>query len=241
MNKSRQFIVLTFLVVFPILVFVFLQSFGTNTYPLQVFHTQWIEELPFEGQILRDTVQDASLLKGKKIVDTLYHRIPDFALTDQHNRPFQSKQLEGAIYVADFFFTRCGNPTLCPRMSQELKRVQENFKDQEMLKLVSFTVDPSHDTPEVLKEYAGRYQAQEGKWFFLTGEKKKIYDLAFDGFKVNAMEEDVVVKPDFLHAIKFILVDKEGRIRGYYNGTEREDVDRLILEIKILLHEYKQA
>ncbi|NJL11584.1 MAG: SCO family protein [Microscillaceae bacterium] len=232
---------LSFLVVFPILVFVFLQSFGTNTYPLQVFHTQWIEEVQLEGQTLRDTVEDASLLKGKKIVDTIYHRIPNFRLTDQYNRPFQSNQLEGMIYVVDFFFTRCGNPSLCPQMSQELKRVQENFKDQKALKLLSFTVDPDHDTPAVLKEYAGRYQAQEGKWFFLTGDKTKIYDLAFEGFKVNAMEEEAVVKPDFLHAIKFILVDKEGRIRGYYNGTEREEVDRLILEIKILLHEYKQV
>ncbi len=241
MNKNRQYILLGILVIFPILVFVFLQSMGTNTYPLEIYHTQWIEEVQVDGQPYLDTLRDASALEGHKIVDTIYHHIPDFELTDQEGKVFKGASLDGQVYVADFFFTRCGNPTLCPRMSAELERVQENFKDNDLVKIVSFTVDPVNDTPKVLKEYAGRYQANYEKWKFLTGEKDKIYDLAYYGFKVNAMEEGNEVTPEFLHATKLMLIDAQGRVRGYYEGTNREEVDKLILEIKILLYEIKKS
>lgn len=241
MNKSRQYLLLSILVIFPILVFVFLMSMGNNTYPLDIYHTQWIEEVEVDGQPYLDTLRDASALEGHKIVDTIYHHISNFELTDQEGKTFKGEQLSGKVYVADFFFTRCGNPTLCPRMSTELKRVQENFKDNDLVKIVSFTVDPANDTPEVLKEYAGRYQAKYNKWKFLTGKKEKIYDLAYNSFKVNAMEEGSEVTPEFLHATKFMLIDAQGRVRGYYEGTSREEVDKLILEIKILLHEIKNS
>jgi len=240
MNKSRQYILLSILVILPILFFVFLQSMGSNTYPLDIYHTQWIEEVEVNGQPYLDTLRDATALKGHKIVDTIYHHIPDFELIDQNGKSFKGSQLDGNVYIADFFFTRCGNPTLCPRMSAELKRVQEDFKDNENVKIVSFTVDPVNDTPKVLKEYAERYQARYEKWKFLTGEKEEIYALAYNGFKVNAMEEGDDVTPEFLHATKLMLIDTKGRVRGYYEGTSREDVDKLVLEIKILLYEAKK-
>lgn len=241
MKPNRKYFLLGLLVIFPILIFIFLQTQGSNSYPLDIYYTQWIEEVEIDGELYLDTVRDVSQISNKKIIDTIYHQIPNFELTDQKGKQFKSNELKGFIYVADFFFTRCGNPTLCPRMSAELKRVQENFKDNDQVKIVSFTVDPEFDTPEVLNEYAGRYQANYDKWKFLTGKKKDIYDLAYFGFKVNAMEEGNEVTPDFLHATKFMLIDPLGRIRGYYEATSREDVDRLILEIKILLYEYKNA
>lgn len=230
--------ILGIILVFPILVFVFLQSFGENHYALEVYHTTWIEEVDLDGEPFLDTVRDQSQLEGRKIVDTLYHQIPEFKLTNQDNQAFYSKQLEGKIYVADFFFTRCGNPSLCPRMSSELRRVQEVYRNDEEVKIVSFTVDPQYDQPAVLKAYGESYEADFQQWSFLTGAKKEIYDLAYEGFKINAMEETDQIRPDFLHATKFMLIDKEGRIRGYYDGIEREEVDKLILEIKILKHEY---
>ncbi len=241
MNLNRKYFLLGLLVIFPILIIIFLLTQGNNAYPLDIYYTKWIEEVEIDGEVYLDTVRDVSQISNKKIIDTIYHQIPNFELTDQKGKLFSSKTLEGQVYIADFFFTRCGNPTLCPRMSAEMKRLQENFRDDDQVKLVSFTVDPEFDTPEVLAEYAARYQANYEKWRFLTGKKKDIYDLAYFGFKVNAMEEGDEVTPDFLHATKFMLIDPLGRIRGYYEATNREDVDRLILEVKILLYEYKSV
>lgn len=234
MSVLKKYIFLGILVALPMCIFFFLYAFGKNHYHLDIYHTQWLEEVEVEGEKYLDTIRDVTRLQGKKIVDTLYHTIPNFAFTDQDGEQFSSESLKGKIYVADFFFTSCGNPTLCPRMSAEMQRVQEVYKDEEGIKLISFTVDPVKDTPEVLKEYAQRYDARLDQWHFLTGNKKDIYSLAYEGFKVSAMEENVTILPDFLHAIKFILVDQQGRVRGYYDGTNAEEVDRLITEIKIL-------
>lgn len=234
MKTWKKYSFLGILVALPMLIFFFLYAFGKNYYHLETYHTQWLEELEIDGEKYIDTVKDLAQLPNKKIIDTLYHTIPDFTLTDQYGKEFSGNILDGKIYVADFFFTTCGNPTLCPRMSSELKRVQEVYKGENDIKIVSFTVDPQNDTPEVLKKYAQSYHALKGQWYFLTGNKADIYRLAFEAFKINALEEVETIKPDFLHATKFILVDRQGRIRGYYEGTNTEEVDRLITEIKIL-------
>ncbi|TAF67091.1 MAG: SCO family protein [Cytophagales bacterium] len=195
----------------PIFVYGFLHFFGKNEYKLPIYYPQGVKE-----------------------GDTIYHQIPSFELKDQYNRSFNGKQLAGKIVIADFFFTSCGNPNFCPKMSEGLRRIQNTFEKNTDITLLSFTVDPQRDTPEVLLNYAQRYQAQKDKWFFLTGNKKDIYHLAEKGFYIVAGEEKDTVTPDFIHSSKLILVDKKGRIRGYYDGTQPEEIERLLVEIKIL-------
>lgn len=120
-----------------------------------------------------------------------------------------------------------------------MKRIQDFYKDSPEVHFVSYTVDPEYDTPEVLKAYAESYQADPKRWYFLSGDKEQIYHLAYHGYKVSALDESEKVTPDFLHSTMFMLVDKEGRIRGYYEATNPEDVDKLILEIKILQSQYE--
>ena len=124
--------------------------------------------------------------------------------------------LKGSVWIADFIFTRCPGP--CPLMSSRMAKLQETFREEASLKLVSITVDPEYDTSQVLSEYANLFQAREGRWFFLTGEKSRIHELAQSGFLVGGVQ-DVTV-----HSTRFILVDRKGRVRGYYDSQDDEDI-----------------
>lgn len=169
--------------------------------------------------------------------DTSYHTIAPFELTAHDKSVFSDKDLEGKIYVADFFFATC--QTICPKMSMQMKRVQEAYKEDPDVILISHTVDPDRDTVNALAAYAAEYGAINGKWFFLTGEKKEIYDLARHSYFLAAMPGDGG-PDDFIHSEKLVLVDKHKRIRGFYNGTDYEDVNLLIDEIKVLKWEEQQ-
>jgi len=180
-------------------------------------------------------------IPGEKAGDTLYHKIPEFAFTDENGKPFGSKELENKIYVANFFFTSC--PTICPEMQTLLKKVHDvdDFEKLEDLRFVSFTVDPKTDTPEKLKEYSSLISADPKRWHFLTGDMEKIYEIAGPkGFMINAME-DSTAECGFLHSELMILVDREKHIRGIYEGRDVMDNKRLIDEIKVLVAEYNLA
>ena len=167
--------------------------------------------------------------------------MPDFRLTNQEGQTFSGTNLKGKVFVADFFFTRC--PGMCKKMSSQMTRVQERYLNNPHVQIVSFSVDPEHDTVPALQNYAGIYGIRPDKWQLLTGEKAQIYKLAKYGYFVTAKENDpeaTNIEDQFVHTDKFVLVDKEGQIRGYYDGTNRKDVDRLITEISILLQEYGQ-
>lgn len=164
--------------------------------------------------------------------DTLYHTIPPFAFINQEGEVFKSKQLKGKVYVADFFFTTC--PTICPIMSTQMKRLQDKTSGYENFEIISFSVNPEHDTPEILKAYGEDLEADFSNWNFLTGDQESIHDIGYGGFFVNAMEDEVA-PGGFLHSEFFILVDKDGHIRGYYDGTSKEEVDQLAKDIKQLL------
>ncbi len=178
------------------------------------------------------------LIYGPKEVkasgDTLFHRIPNFQLTDQNGESFTNADLDSNIYVASFFFATC--PTICPKMATNMLQVQDRFRDRKDFKLLSITVNPEHDTPEVLKEYAQEVHAMEDKWAFLTGEKDSIYQLAFDGYFVSA-QRDSIAPGGFLHSANIILVDGKGRIRGYFDGTSASETNDLFDAIEILLVE----
>ncbi len=164
----------------------------------------------------------------------VYGEIPDFSLIDHHGDEINFDRLKGYVWVADFFFTSCAG--ICPRMTEQMTRVQEAFKDNEKVKIVSFTVDPETDSVWVLSMYAKGWGAIDGKWFFVTGDKKKIYELARQGFKLPVEEGDEG-PGDFIHSDRFVLVDANGRIRGYYGGTDAEEVNKLIRDIKVILRE----
>ena len=167
-------------------------------------------------------------------IDTIYHTIGDFSFTNQHGEVVNNKTVANKIYVADFFFATC--QSICPEMSTNLKDVQKAFENDDSLLILCHTVNPLHDTVEVLNAYGETYGAKKNKWHFLTGNKKEIYDLAKTSYLVNALEQDGSAE-GFLHSELLLLIDKKGRIRGMYDGTNKVEVQRLIKDIKLLKQE----
>jgi protein SCO1/2 len=188
--------------------------------------------------IIAATAAFAHFLKRSESGLPVYWSVPDFSLIAHDGKPFGLKDLKGKIWVAEFFFASCAG--ICPIMNQNMMEVQKAFADNPDVVIVSITVDPKNDTPEVLREYRQNFNAMDGKWFFLTGDKKAIYRLARHGFKVAAEEvppQEEGGATDFIHSDRFILIDRQGQIRGYYNGTDKEQVRKLIADIKRLLRE----
>jgi protein SCO1/2 len=169
--------------------------------------------------------------------DTIYHTVGSFSLTDQDGKTVTEKTIQGKIVVANFFFATC--QSICPEMSTNLVRVQDKFAHDDSLLILSHSVNPLHDTVEVLKQYAGRYGAKSGKWHLLTGDKKQIYDLAKTSYLVNALEDDGTPE-GFLHSELFMLVDPHRRLRGMYDGTDMADVNKLFRDIEVLKKEIAQ-
>ena len=156
-----------------------------------------------------------------------------YTFTDQDNRPVAQKLFAEKIYVADFFFTSC--PTICPIMKSQMLRVYEKYKDDQRVVLLSHSIDPEHDTVEVLRDYGARLGIEADRWHLVTGNKEEIYHTA-KRYGLAAME-DKNAPGGFIHSGSFTLVDRQGRIRGYYRGTEAEAVNRLIDDIAWLLNE----
>jgi len=176
--------------------------------------------------------------------DSIFHTVPSFTLLNQNSDSISNSDLAGKVYVADFFFTTC--PSICPIMTNSLVKVQRAFKGVENFALVSHTVNPDYDREDVLKEYAAKMHADTTNWHFLTGTKEAIYNTAFHGYFANA-GEDELAPGGFLHSEYFILVDghgrvrsgydKQGNVKGVYEGTNDQDVLQLINDIKKLLKE----
>ncbi|MFL5752141.1 MAG: SCO family protein [Bacteroidia bacterium] len=167
--------------------------------------------------------------------DTVYHTVPDFQFTDQKGEKISQENVKGKIYVADYFFTSC--QSICPVMSDQLERFASEFRNNPSVLILSHTVNPEEDSVPTLKEYADRHHASPDQWHFLTGDKKKLYELARKGYLLDA-EEGSGGSDDFIHTQNFALIDKERHIRGFYDGTDSTDVNRLITDTKILLDEY---
>lgn len=181
--------------------------------------------LPIYGE--RETI--TKTVNGAAITDTIYHTIPDFSFVNQYGDSVTNKSLDGNIYVADFFFTTC--PSICPTMHRNMLTVYNEFKNTPDLKIISFTIDPKHDSVTVLKTYADKLGIAGNSWFFLQGQKESTYQLS-KSFLVAMPQEDA--KEKFTHDGYFILVDKQKRVRGSYDGTDPKQVEKLIADIKIL-------
>ena len=159
------------------------------------------------------------------------HKIADFNLINQNGKVITQKDYDNKIYVADFFFTRC--TTICPIMSTHMADLQKEFKNDDDIKFLSMSVTPVIDSVSVLKAYAETKGAIDTKWNLTTGDKKHIYQLARKSFMAVLDEGDGGIQ-DFIHTEQFILVDKKKQIRGFYDGTSSEDIQRLIDDIKLL-------
>jgi len=171
---------------------------------------------------------------NSKDVDKL-HKIPSFSLINQDGQTITEKTFDHKIYVADFFFTSC--PGICPKMTNNMNLIQEAFKNNEDVLLLSHSVTPEKDSVSVLKNYAEAHGVISGKWHLVTGNQKEIYNL---GRKSYFVEEDLGLQKDtdeFLHTENFILVDKNKHIRGIYNGLNKTSIEQLIADIKTLKEE----
>jgi protein SCO1/2 len=197
-SKTKKIIILLAILLLPSIFYVLLST-GKHNY----------KRLPYIGP-------KEAVLNTEGKYDTLYHKIPYFEFTNQDGNKVSSNDLLGNIYVADFFFATC--PTICPKMTTNMSYIQNKFKEKSDLKFISITVNPKNDTPKVLKEYAQKVHANTESWNFLTGDKEKIYDIAFNGFFVSTMK-DSIAPGGFLHSQMLILVDRKGHIRGYFDGT----------------------
>jgi protein SCO1/2 len=164
------------------------------------------------------------------------HKVADFKLINQNGEIVTHDDYKDKIYVTDFFFTRC--MTICPVMTNNMGKLQEVFKNDEDIKFLSLSVTPEMDSIPILKEYAVNKGVIDAKWNITTGDKKHIYELARKSYFAVLDEGDGGLQ-DFIHTENFILVDKKRQIRGFYDGTDSEDIERLILDIKILQNESK--
>jgi len=162
-----------------------------------------------------------------------YGPVPDFTLTDQEGRPFAETQLLGRVWMADFMFTRCQG--LCPVLTRRMKETALALADQDDWAMVSFSVDPEFDTPQVLAAYAGAHGADPARWSFLTGPKEAIRDLSTRGFHLAVDDAPDGGGDPILHSQSIVLVDREGEIRGYYDALDPEEMAQLQKDAGLLL------
>lgn len=167
--------------------------------------------------------------------DTVYHTIGEFSFVDQDSSVITNSTFKNKIYVADFFFTSCR--TICPIMKTQMMRVYDSIQNDNEVLLLSHTIDPEYDTVGLLRDFAERLGVKSSKWHFVTGKpKEEVYKLAQLSYFSTAME-DKTTTDGFIHSGAFLLIDKHGRIRGKYDGTKEEDVNRLLADIRRLKKE----
>lgn len=190
-------------------------------------------KLPIYG--MRDTKE---VLKDNVLtVDTIYQTIPDFKFLNQDSIMIDNNQFKDKIYIADFFFTSC--TSICPVMHRHMKSLFEEFKSNPEVMFLSHTIDFKYDKPAVLKKYAQKLGVYDPKWQFVYGSKDSIYTIAEKGYLV-AVQADSTDREGYIHQGYFVLIDKDRKIRGAYDGTNAEQVEQLRKDIPILLKEYKK-
>jgi len=177
------------------------------------------------------------IVAGKTITDTLYKKIPPFQFVNQDSLTVTNRDFDGRIYVADFFFTSC--PDICPIIQRNMLKVYQKYRNNQQVKILSYTIDPDHDTPARLKNYAVKLGVESNQWEFLRGQKQAVYALAKNHYMVS-VDDDTKGPGGFAHEGFFVLVDKERRMRGVYDGTNGEEVNKLLKDMDILLAEYNK-
>jgi protein SCO1/2 len=212
-DKISKIGMLAALLAVPILIYAILQLTGKNHYKVMTYYP--LEVVTTE-------------VKGKFTYDTIFYQLPDFGLIDDNGDSVNLKRFENKVLVANFFFTRCGG--ICPKIMSNLTLVQEAYYKTNELNILSITVDPEYDKGEILTNYGKKLNIDPNKWILCTGKPIDIYNLGFYGFKLPA---DTVDKT--LHSEKVVLLDRKRHIRGYYTGTDKKEIERLITEANILI------
>ena len=221
-SSFKKIVILVILLAIPGLLYYLLQEKGKNRYhPLGIFGPKQVSST-FHSK------------RGKQIPDTIYHTIRNFELTDQDGESYSFPADSNRITVVNFFFTRC--PSFCTDMNKEMARVAGQYSKNSFLRFISITVNPEYDSPQILKKYASKFKLPKEKWRFLTGPQDSIYHLARQDFIVDAIQ-DSTRADNFIHSPMLILLDPQKRIRGYYDSTNKEQVDKLADEIKVLIAE----
>lgn len=190
--------------------------------------------LAFLGMEAYNNINQSLPIEDPDPNDGKPHFVPEFAFVNQKGDTVTQEAFKDKVYVANFFFTAC--PSTCPPMMNNLTRVQKRFKDHDSFAILSHTVDPKHDTVEALQDYAKEYGVNVSQWDLVTGEKTPLYNMARNGYDVVSLEGENG-PAGFVHSSKLILVDQKQRIRGYYDGTEKEDVNRLMDDVQFLLNQ----
>ncbi len=189
-------------------------------------------EKPLWLKVYHPVGTEEKTVDGKSVVDTIFHKVPVFELTDQEGKPFNSEQLAGKIYVADFIYTE--RQAITQAMCSEYLHLQETFSKDDKVRLVSFTLSQEHDSLEVMQSFANDYGANPAKWSLLGGDREKAFQLMQEGYKAQATKETGVNG-------MMVLVDRKGQIRGYYNVKDPKEMTRLETEIRVLLELAKQG
>jgi len=216
--KNIKALILATLLLVPLLFFAFVVIFGEQHFTLRTYLPEHNEA----GEVVRTASGD-----------TVFRRIPDFKFTSQTGRVVTQQQLAAnGLYVASFFDSNC--PAICRKVASQLVRVQETFENNPQVRIASFTADSA----EVLKDYAAQYSANPSQWLFLTGAGEQVNHLASKSFELPL--EQVAGPEAPVYSEKVMLVDKANRVRGIYDGTDSGEIDRLMMEINVLLDEYSK-
>ncbi len=190
-----------------------------------------VETLPiYQPAEVNEKLVDSSVIHVSK-----YHKISDFELINQNGQKITQEFYSNKIYVADFFFTTCQD--ICPIMTKNMYKLQEELKDDNDILFLSHTVIPEVDTVQQLKEYSIKNKVDDSKWNLVTGDKKQIYDLARKSYL--AVEDTEYGEFDMIHTENFMLIDKKRQIRGFYDGTNDLEIEKLLEDIEILKQSYK--
>jgi len=165
------------------------------------------------------------------------HHVAAFSFINQDGKTITNEDVKGKICVVEYFFTTCKG--ICPRLNENLTHVYQAFHGNKNVLILSHTVDPLKDTVKAMKEYSLRFDADPTQWMFLTGDKKKLYDMARYSYLISAQDDTtgVSIDQDFIHDNHYVLVDRDGRIRGFYDGLKMDEVNKLIKDINNLLAE----
>ena len=193
------------------------------------------------GHYFPDSIVN-KVVDGKTVSDTIWHRLHNITLVNQLGDTVSLDDINGSIIIANFIFTRC--PSICPTLTKNMKELQDAMKmkdsrrriDSSFVRFISFTVDPKRDKPEVLKHYADKYAVNHDTWWFLTGEKEKIYDYALTELKLGLQDGDGV-DTNFIHTSKFVLIDRYRNVRGYYDGLDSASMSKLAEDLTLLMLE----
>lgn len=225
MKKSslKKAALLAAILAVPVIAYYLLQEKGKNRYrPLSIFGPKQVAET-FHKK------------RGKQIPDTIYHTVRDFQLTNQMGELISFPPTDTKLTVVAFFYTRCERR--CSQINKHMAEIQRIYHKNKLIQLFSITVDPGFDTPEVLRKYAQSYQVRSNKWQFLTGQQAAIYKLVREDFLLDVLRDTTTHEANIHHSSLLILLDPQKRIRGYYDATEKEQVDRLVDEIRVLIAE----